>query len=129
VVAFCQLRIDGRGGVAGLSDVELRERDGLASGRVCVPGDTRDVLRKIGNADAIVALRINGEEGLFAYDGRLLDPGERRVGPLARGSLRVTDEARACSSSESVTRKSSPLGMGSTSSFAPNFARSFSPDG
>src|SRR5580704_17236446 len=92
MVAFCQLRIDGRSGVARLCDVELRERDGLTSSRAAVPGDTRAVLRTIGNANAIVAIRINGEKGLFADDGRLLNPGERRVGPLTRGSLRNTDE-------------------------------------
>src|SRR5580704_12585398 len=92
MVAFCPLSIDGRGGVSGLRDVELRERDRLAGGHSCVPGDARAVLLKIRNADAIVALRINSEEGFFADDGRLLDPGERRVRPLARGSLRDTDE-------------------------------------
>jgi hypothetical protein len=104
---FCQLRIDGRGGISGLRDVELRERDGLAGGRSCVPGDTRAVLRKIGNADSIVAFRINGEEGFFADDGRLLGPRERRVGPLARGSLWDTDEDHV----PVMARPASPLAV------------------
>ena len=87
-----ELRVDVRGGVAGMRDVETVEGNGAAGSCAAAPGDAGAVGAQLGNADEVVAVRIDIEKGLFAHDGNARDFGVRRRGPFAGGRIDVADK-------------------------------------
>ena len=57
-----------------------------------MPGDACAVGAQRGDADVVVAARIDGEKGLFAHDGSLGDLGVGRRGPFAGRRILDADE-------------------------------------